>query len=115
MMLFNIQDIQQAKVRSNLKISLEIVRKHLFTNVFDKSWFIRHYAPEGTAKKYPFLYFAFQGIFRNQVPNSNFITKDYIHLNPDVLKYENLPIIHYILYGYFEKRSCQKSAETKQS
>jgi len=115
MMLFNIQDIQQAKVRSNLKISLEIVRKHLFTKVFDKSWFIRHYALEGSAKKYPFLYFAFQGIFRNQVPNSTFITKDYIEINPDVLKYDNLPVIHYIIFGYFENRSCRIPAEINRS
>ncbi len=90
--------------RAKCKVSLSVLWKLIVSDIFDRNWYTDFYMLEGKSKTSPLLYFAFHGIFKNHSPNPDFHAGNYIKLNPDVLKFNDLPIIHYFLFGYDEKR-----------
>ncbi|WP_415475048.1 hypothetical protein [Acetobacter persici] len=71
---------------------------------FDGGWYLDMYPDVRAAGIDPLEHFLNHGSQEGRSPNALFDSQAYLRANPDVADFERGPFIHYICFGFQEKR-----------
>lgn len=71
---------------------------------FDSIWYLSTYPDVREAGIEPLEHFLQHGMREGRNPNSAFDGENYVRANPDIALFPYGPFMHYICFGYSEKR-----------
>lgn len=87
----------------NWRTSLEILRRHRRSGLFDAEWYLRSNPRDGLLMGDPFVHFAVSGVFENRSPNPYFDEEFYRNAHPEI---SGSPLLDFVLRGFWENASC---------
>lgn len=71
---------------------------------FDGLWYLETYPDVRAAGMDPLEHFLENGVKEGRNPNPHFDGQAYLQANPDIVDFPPGPFIHYVCYGFQEKR-----------
>ena len=72
---------------------------------FDSVWYLSAYPDVRDAGIEPVEHFLQHGMFEGRSPNAAFNAESYVNANPDIAAFPFGPFMHYVCFGYREKRA----------